>query len=393
MADKRIPVTILTGFLGSGKTTLLNHILTEKHGQKIAVIENEFGAIGVDEHLLDKRAGGVINTDEEIIEVLNGCICCTVRADLSVALKKIVIQKAYKLDAIIIETTGLADPAPVAQTFFVDEEIAKKCRLDGIVTVVDAKNIMLHLDEQKPEGVENESVEQIAFADRIILNKTDLVTEEELKVIKARITSINLSAEIMPTNFSKVDPNRLLNIKAFELNSILKAEPDFLDTEKKHQHDDSVKSISFRWSEPVILAKMEEWLTGIVKNMSNDLFRYKGIVHVKGMKQRFVWQGVHMLNSGNFTENWKKGEKRESIFVFIGRNLDKEAIMESFTACKAADLRFSVGARVEVNVGTFVHGKVLKHWDEGNAYRVRLLNATGEDVWAPVDEDDYIRQP
>ena len=217
--DNRVPVTIVTGFLGSGKTTLVNHILTEMHGMKLAVIENEFGDVGVDDKLI--KSNKKFNTDEEIVEMLNGCICCTVRTDLQKVIKKMLIEKKLKVDGILVETTGLADPAPVAQTFFVDEEIAAVCRLDAIVTVVDARHIMQHLQEEKPEGVENESVEQLAFADVVLLNKIDLVTREEIDSVKKAIHDINISAKIHETTNSRIDPKELIDIKGFDLSAIL----------------------------------------------------------------------------------------------------------------------------------------------------------------------------
>ena len=217
--DNRVPVTIVTGFLGSGKTTLVNHILTEMHGMKLAVIENEFGDVGVDDKLI--KSNKKFNTDEEIVEMLNGCICCTVRTDLQKVIKKMLIEKKLKVDGILVETTGLADPAPVAQTFFVDEEIAAVCRLDAIVTVVDARHIMQHLQEEKPEGVENESVEQLAFADVVLLNKIDLVSREEIDSVKKAIHDINISAKIHETTNSRIDPKELIDIKGFDLSAIL----------------------------------------------------------------------------------------------------------------------------------------------------------------------------
>jgi len=233
--DLKCPVTVLTGFLGAGKTTLLNYILTQPHGKKLAVIENEFGEVGIDDALLAKNTK--MQADEEIIEMMNGCICCTVRQDLIVILNKLgkrIKAGALKLDGVVIETTGMADPAPVAQTFFVDDEVKASFRLDGIVTLVDAKHIEQHLDEEKPEGAENESVEQVAFADRMILNKTDLVSEEDLVRIEARLKSINKFAPIVRSCQSKVGVDQVLDIKGFDLKRTLEMDPEFLNTDGEH---------------------------------------------------------------------------------------------------------------------------------------------------------------
>lgn len=329
MVASKVPVSILTGFLGSGKTTLVNHILTQKHGRKIAVIENEFGEVGIDDGL-------VMETKEEIFEMNNGCICCTVRGDLIRIIHKLLEKATF--EAILIETTGLADPAPVAQTFFVDDFIKSKCELDAIITVVDSKHIIQHLNEEKPEGVENESVEQVAFADKILLNKIDLVDEEEKKQVIERITSINQVAEIIETTQSKVDLDRILNVKAFDLKRVLETDDGFLDIDQEHMHDQSVTSVGIEVEGELDEKKLNMWLSTLLQEKGPELFRSKGLLAIEGSPHRYVFQGVHMLmsmaSSGDGVgKDWAEGEPRVNKLVFIGKNLDRKELERNFAAC------------------------------------------------------------
>jgi G3E family GTPase len=324
--EARVPVTVLTGFLGSGKTTLLNRILTEQHGMRIAVIENEFGEVGVDDAL-------VLDSREEVFEMNNGCICCTVRGDL-IRILSALMRRRDRFDRIVIETTGLADPAPVAQTFFMDDELAAQLRLDAIVTLVDAAHITAHLDEVKPDGVENESVEQVAFADRIILNKTDLVSPEGLETVVGRIRAINSFAPILPARQAGVELAEILDVGAFDLQRVLDFDPTFL-AESEHQHDLSVTSVGIEVPGELDIQKLNDWLGELLSTKGVDIFRSKGVLAPAGWAKEYVFQGVHMLFDGAEGRDW--GERpRVNRMVFIGRNLDREELESSFRACLVA---------------------------------------------------------
>jgi len=344
MSDK-IPVTVLTGYLGAGKTTLLNRILSEPHGKKYAVIVNEFGEIGIDNDL-------IVGADEEVFEMNNGCICCTVRGDLIRIIDGLMRRKG-KFDAIIVETTGLADPAPVAQTFFVDDAVGQKTKLDAVVTVADAKWLKDRLKDAP------EAKNQIAFADVILINKTDLVSEPELREVEARIRGINPYAKLHRTLRSAIPLDEVLGRNAFDLDRILDIEPQFLEADDhdhdhdhdhhhdhsdhhhhdhgglKHYHDEDMQSLSLKTDKPLSADKFFPWMQELVAKDGPAILRLKGILAFKDDPERFVLQGVHMILDGDHQRPWKEGEKRESRLVFIGRQLPEEKIRQGFESCIA----------------------------------------------------------
>jgi G3E family GTPase len=315
-----IPVTVLTGYLGAGKTTLLNNILTGTHGKKYAVVINEFGELGVDNDL-------VVDSDEEVFEMNNGCICCTVRGDL-IRIIGGLMKRSAKFDGIIVETTGLANPAPVAQTFFVDEDVKAKTRLDAIVTVVDAKHLPARLQDAP------EAAEQLAFADVVVLNKLDLVTPEELAAVETTIRAINPYAVIHHATRGDVPPDQLLGLHAFDLNRVLEAVPDFLE-EDSHTHNEDLTSISISTGKPLAAEKFQAWIGHILQTQGQDILRTKGILSYQNEDRRFAFQAVHMIADGDFLAPWKPEEPRTSRIVFIGRNLNRPQLRRGFESCTA----------------------------------------------------------
>jgi G3E family GTPase len=320
---QKVPVTILTGFLGAGKTTLLNRVLQERHNERIAVIENEFGEEGVDNDLL--FTGG----EEQIVEMNNGCICCTVRGDLIRILGELRERRERDqnaFDRVIIETTGLADPAPVAQTFFIDDEISRYYTLDAIVTVVDAR----HADRQLDEN--HEAQEQVGFADCILVSKTDLVDPDEQQRLRQRLARINPRASMKPVHFGKVPLEEILDIRGFSLDSILEIEPAFLKDEQ-HEHDDRVRSFLFKSTSPFSMEKLQEFFSGVILRHGPNLMRYKGILCVEGLEHRVVFQGVHMMMGSDAGRPWDEQGVRESKLVFIGRDLPEDELRAGLHQC------------------------------------------------------------
>ncbi len=315
----RIPVTILTGFLGAGKTTLLNRILTEQHGLKIAVIENEFGEVGIDHEL-------VINADEELFEMNNGCICCTVRGDLIRILGNLMKRKD-KFDHILIETTGLADPGPVVQTFFVDDQIKEKLFVNGVVTLVDAKHILQHIDEN------DEAAEQIAFADVILLNKCDLVDETDLVSLENRIRDVNVLAVIHRTTRADIDIAKVMDVGGFNLDRAMEVNPHFLEPGHHHHHS-HISSVGIEAPGDCDGKKLNDWLSKLVQEQGADIFRMKGVFAVKNQTDRVIFQGVHMLIDAANGGPWGERPRKNSL-VFIGRHLDREALNAGFRSCLA----------------------------------------------------------
>ena len=319
-----VPVTILTGFLGSGKTTLLNRILKEDHGRRIAVIENEFGEVGVDSEIIE-------SSDEQIVEMNNGCICCTVRGDLIRILGTLKEKRdsgALKFDRVVIETTGMADPGPVAQTFFTDEEIGNYYLLDSILTVVDAKHAPKQLDEF------HEAQEQVGFADRILLSKTDLTQEDETEALIKRLKKMNPRAPIKKVNFGNAPIDEVLDIRGFNLNAILELDPNFL-TDIAHEHHAEVESFVFKSDKPFDGNKLEQFLSGMIQVYGPDLLRYKGVLWMKGNPRRVVFQGVHMMMGGDMGKPWTKSDKKQSVLVFIGKKLPKDLFIAGLEECLA----------------------------------------------------------
>ncbi len=318
VSDKRIPVTVVTGFLGSGKTTLINRILAEQHGRKIAVIVNEFGEVSIDGQLI------VQNDQEELVEFNNGCLCCTVRGDLIDTLDR--LQQRSELDAILVETTGLADPAPVASTFFLEDKLTSKTRLDSFIALADAVNLEQNLAQSE------EAQEQIAFADIILLNKADLVSKERLLEVEHVIRRSNPIAKIYHTSNSDIDLEKVIGVGAFELEAKLEVDPTFLD-DLEHEHDQSVGSFVLREERPIDMNRFMIWLNEKLAEQGEDMYRTKGIFNAQGFNERVIFQSVRMLTTMVPERMWKSGEEKITEYVMIGKNLDRDEFAEGFASC------------------------------------------------------------
>lgn len=335
-----IPATILTGFLGSGKTTLLKRVLQESHGLKIAVIENELGAENIDNEIL------VTDSKEQIIQMNNGCICCTIREDLREALQLLAAKKRQGLlnfDRVVIETTGLADPGPVAQTFFMDDEIAESYLLDSILTLVDAKHAERQLDERQ------EARRQVGFADQMFISKADLVAQEEVAALMHRLRHMNPRAPQKVVHFGEVELSEVFDLHGFNLNTKLDIDPDFLKEEEHQPHDhvhggqcdhpshqhhnDDVKSFIFKSERALDPAKLEDFLGAIVNIYGPRMLRYKGVLHMTGTDRKVIFQGVHQLMGSDLGPAWAEGEKRSSKMVFIGIDLPNDIFLQGMEQC------------------------------------------------------------
>ncbi|KAF6560071.1 GTP-binding protein [Paenibacillus sp. EKM202P] len=328
--DPRIPVTIITGFLGAGKTTLLNHILKADHGYKIAVIVNEFGEVGIDNEL-------IVESGEEIIEMNNGCICCTVRSDLVDIMKSLLHRKFaetpthVEYDRIVVETTGLADPGPVIQTFLAEPLISNFFKIDAVITVVDAKHAEHHLDNGY------EAKEQVAFADVILLNKIDLVEKEDIARLESRLKKMNSHARLTHTHQSLIDLDQILGVNTFDLDHKLEVDPHFLEEHHHHHHDDDIFSIVLTETRPLDLDKVNKFINDWLVEHSADTYRYKGILNVQKTNKRVVFQGVHMIFGVDTDREWNVDEDRTSRIVVIGKDLDEDWFRARFSECAVAE--------------------------------------------------------
>jgi len=393
MSDGRLPVVVLTGYLGAGKTTLLNYILKEQHHMKLAVIENEIGEVSIDDALVEQKHEDLA---EELKVLNNGCVCCTIRGDLVNTLHELldkVRDGKLNLDGVLIELTGAADPAPVVQSFMVDEYCRKGFKIDNVITLFDAKHGLEKLDEN--QGTPHA---QIAFSSTVLLNKIDLVDAAALEAIEKRIKQINSIVEIIRCEHGRVDMSKLLGVGAFDLERVL--EEQYMDEEEftafyTPKMDNTISNVGVRCDGAINMFALQMFINKYLEpeETAKEFMRVKGVFNIMGGDKMFVMQCVHMLREQRFTRDWKPDESRENRIIFIGRNMQerRQELIDGFLACAAKPLRFPVGERVNCRVqGGYVEAHVLKHWDELRAYRLEIQDADRSNVWAPIDDDNFI---
>lgn len=390
---------ILTGYLGAGKTTLLNYVLQEQKDKKLAVIENEIGEVSIDDALVEQKAE---NMAEELIVLDNGCVCCTIRGDLLKTLQDLSkkIQEGLQLDGILVELTGAADPAPVVQTFMLDENVMRAFYIDNVITLVDAVHAIEKLDEEKGDPEKGTACAQIAFSSTVLLNKVDLVDDATIATVERRVKELNRVVDIIRCEQARVPMKLLFGIRAFDLTRVL--EEQYMDEEEfnafyKPKMDNTISNVGVRFEGGINMNRFQEFLNSLIGDEENakDFFRIKGVLNIISQDQKFVLQCVHMLKNQSFTKPWKKSERRENRIIFIGRGMQqrRQLLTEGVMACIAKPLRFKVGDKVLAKTGQgkddFTGGEVIKHWDNYNPYRIRLQN--GEEVWGPLDDDSFVR--
>jgi len=393
-----LPVVILTGYLGAGKTTLLNYILNEQMNKKLAVIENEIGEVSVDDALVEQKHE---DTAEELIVLDNGCICCTIRGDLQKTLHDLAKRRdegKVKLDGVLIELTGAADPAPVVQTFFMDAALRRTFCVDNVIALVDAKHCVEKLDESKGNPKEKGTAcAQIAFSSTVLLNKVDLVDEARLVECEKRLKQLNSAVDIIRCEQARVALDKLFNVKAFDLARVL--EEQYMDEEEfitfyEPKMDRSISNVGVKFEGAINMFKFQMLLDALIgeEDSAKDFLRIKGVLNIQGDPRMFVLQCVHMLRNQNFTKPWGQ-QKQENRIIFIGRGVQqrRQELTDAVMACVVQPLRFAIDARVQAKTdeNSYTPGKVVRHWDEMNAYRIRLDD--GDEVHAPMDEDCFIK--
>lgn len=394
MADGKLPVLILTGYLGAGKTTLLNYILQEQSVLKLAVIENEIGEVSIDDALVEQKHDDLA---EELIVLNNGCVCCTIRGDLVKTLHGIAEKQQsgkVSLDGVLIELTGAADPAPVVQSFMMDEKCREAFKVDNVIALVDALHGGSKLDEK---GGANTACAQIAFSSTVLLNKIDLVDDATIEALEKRIKEVNSLVSIIRCDHGVVDMNKLFKVGCFDLNSVL--EEQYMDPEEfmkfyEPKMDDSISNVGVQCEGAINMFALQMLLSKYLddEELAKDFLRVKGFFNIRGSDQVFVMQCVHMLRNQNFTRAWGESETRENRIIFIGRGMQqrRKELTEGFQACIVKPLRFAIGSTIFANVSSgFTKGTVIAHWNEYRAYRLRLED--GDEVWAPIDDDRFIK--